>query len=148
MELNISSLLLILFLLMVMQGIGTYVQVKKYKAAVHRVHKLGNIGLGQNRRRFGPGSIVIIACDSAGKITGGEEMSGMTIFTGFKEIEGIVGKTIYELKDEYLKMPKSRQKFYKGHIQAVEALEARLKMQSEQKEEARKNNGAETVTDL
>ena len=116
----------ILFLLMIMQLVGTHFQIKKYRKTVSKLHKLGNIGVGGKRGRFGPGSIVIIACKNDGTITGGEIMRGITIFSGFNEIEGIVGKTIYELKEEYINLPDNQQKFYQGHIQALEILEKRL----------------------
>ena len=109
-----------------MQLVGTHFQIKKYRKTVSKLHKLGNIGVGGKRGRFGPGSIVIIACKNDGTITGGEIMRGITIFSGFNEIEGIVGKTIYELKEEYINLPDNQQKFYHGHIQALEILEKRL----------------------
>ena len=121
-EWNLSNFLGILFLLMIMQVIGTHLQVKQYRKSVSRLHKLGNVGVGAKRNKIAGGNIVIIACKSDGTITGGEEMRGLTIFTTFKEIEGIIGKNICDLKTEY----KSDEKKYKAHIQAIEALENRL----------------------
>lgn len=128
---TLSDCLGILFLLMIMQAIGAHWQVKQYRKTVQKLHKLGNLGIGGSRRRFGPGSIVIISCKNDGTITGGEIMHGFTIFSGFKEIAGIIGKTIYELKDEYIKLPEKQKKFYKGHIQALEVLEERLDLKVE-----------------
>ena len=124
--LSMGNLFAILFLLVIMQIVGTWLQVKAYRKAVKRLHKKGNLGIGALRRRFGPSNIVIIACDREGIVTGGELMSGMTIFTRFHEIEGIVGKSLTELKESYQNLPKRRRKAYKGHLQAVEVLEARL----------------------
>lgn len=126
---TISDCLGILFVLMVMQVVGTHLQVKQYRRAVSRLHKLGNLGIGSNKRKLGAGSVVIIACKSDGTITGGEEMTGLTIFNGFKEIGGIVGRNISDLKAEYQKL---NAKLYKGHIQAIEALEERLNSKSEE----------------
>ena len=53
-----------LFLLFVVQVIGTHLQVKEYRRAVKELHRLGNVGIGSRRRRLGPSNIVIIACDS------------------------------------------------------------------------------------
>ena len=128
---TISDCLGVLFALMILQLIGTHFQVKKYRKTVSKLHKLGNVGVGGKRGRFGPGSIVVISCKNDGTITGGEIMRGITIFSGFNEIEGIVGKTIYELKDEYKKLTEKKQKFYQGHIQALEVLEERLKLKKE-----------------
>ena len=126
-------LLLILFLLMVMQVVGTHLQVKEYRKTVHKLHELGNLGIGSFRRRFGPGNIVIIACDSKGMITGGRIMQGMTIFSHFRELEGIVGKSVYQLKSEYLILQQRNKNYYKGHLQALEALEKRLGAKIEKK---------------
>ena len=131
--LTMGNLFAILFLLVLMQIAGTWLQVKAYRQAVKRLHKKGNLGIGALRRRFGPSNIVIIACNRDGIVTGGEVMSGMTIFTRFREIEGITGKSLAELKEAYQNLPKRRRKAYKGHLQAVEVLEARL-------------NGSEEVT--
>ena len=120
---TISNLLAILFLLMIMQGVGTYLQVKQYRRTVSKLHKLGNLGVGSNRRKLGAGNIVIIACKGDGTITGAEEMRGMTIFTSFKEIPNVVGKNISDLKAEY----QADEKKYKAHLQAIAALETRLK---------------------
>ena len=56
------------FLLFVIQVIGTHLQVKAYKGAVREMHKLGNVGIGSRRRKLGASNIVVIACNSAGEI--------------------------------------------------------------------------------
>lgn len=121
----------ILFLLMLMQVVGTHIQVKRYRRAVSRLHKLGNVGIGSKRRRLGPGNIVLIACDGEGRITGGELMEGLSIFASFKAIDGIAGRSIYELLEMYESMEPKRRKAYKGHVQALEALKMRLEGKAE-----------------
>ena len=44
---GISVFLLVIFVLFVVQAVGGYFQVKDYRRAVRRVHKLGNVGIGQ-----------------------------------------------------------------------------------------------------
>lgn len=127
---TISDWLAILFVLMLFQLLGTHLQVKNYRKTVRKLHKLGNLGVGSNRQRFGAGSVVIISCKSDGTITGGEEMRGFTIFSGFKEIPGIIGKNIRDLKSEYSSLPENQRKTFKAHLQAIEALENRLKNSS------------------
>ena len=100
----------ILFLLMIMQVIGTRLQVREYHKAIHRLHATGNVGVGARKHRFGAGNVVMIACDSNGVITGGEMMEGITIFTRFKEIPDIMGRNIYELKEDYEGLEKKRRK--------------------------------------
>lgn len=116
-----------LFLLFVIQVVGTHLQVKEYKRAVREMHRLGNVGIGSRRRRLGPSNIVIIACGSDGEIVDGRMMQGMTIFSRFRPMEGIAGRTIYELHAAYTALPEKRRAHYKGHIQALDALIARLR---------------------
>lgn len=139
---SLTHLLGVMLLLMIIQALGTHRQVVKYKDAVHRLHKLGNLGIGSSRRKWGAGSIVIIACQSDGTITGGEMMRGMTIFSGFSPLEGIIGRSIYELKDEYTALPDKLKKLYKGHVQALEALEQRLAAGEVEEEEEKKEDCA------
>ena len=120
---TLTDFLGVFLILMLMQVVGTHLQVKKYRKAVSKLHKLGNLGVGAKRGKLGGGNIVIIACKSDGVITGAEEMKGMTIFAGFKELPELVGRTIYDLKLDYLVDEKEN----KAYLQAIEALEARLK---------------------
>ena len=121
-----SNLMIGLLILMLIQAIGTYIQVQQYKKAVRRLHKFGNVGIGSKKGRLSPGNIVVIACNRDGVITAGEMLQGYTIFNGFKEVAGIIGKSIYELQAEYMALPEKKQKFYKAHIQALDALNLRL----------------------
>lgn len=115
-----------LFVLLSLQAAGTYLQVQQYKRAVRRMHKFGNVGIGGAKGGFRPGSIVVIACDRHGKITGGEIMEGISIFSSFKELSGIKGRTVNELHKEYEAQPPSSRKKYRAHLKALEALQARL----------------------
>ncbi|VBB07289.1 glucitol operon activator [Lucifera butyrica] len=123
---NLTRLFLGLLFLMTAQAVGTYMQVQQYKQAVRRLHRLGNVGIGSKKGRFVPGNIVVIACNRDGVITAGEIMEGYTIFNRFKEIRGIIGKTIYDLLAEYGSLPEKKQRMYKAHIQALDALNLRL----------------------
>ncbi|MBP2633423.1 MAG: transcriptional regulator [Firmicutes bacterium] len=123
---DFTTLIIVLLVFMGIQAGGTYLQVKQYKKAVQRLHKLGNVGIGSRKSKLSPGNIVVIACDNQGEITGGEIMEGFTIFNGFKELKDIVGKSIYDLKIEYMALPEKKQKIYKAHIQAIDALDTRL----------------------
>ena len=115
-----------LFLLFVVQVVGTHLQVKESKRAVREMHKLGNVGIGSRRRKLGPSNIVIIACNSDGEILDGRMMQGMTILSRFRPMEGIAGRTIYSLHEEYAALPEKRRAHYKGHMQALDALIMRL----------------------
>jgi DNA-binding transcriptional regulator of glucitol operon len=125
MMMDFTMLFVCLLAFMVIQALGTYVQVQQYKKAVRRLHKKGNIGIGSKRSRI-RNNIVIIACDNQGKIVDGELMEGLTVFTKFKQIPDIIGKDIFLLKEEYEALSKKEKKQIKGHLQAVEALCNRL----------------------
>lgn len=123
---DFTTLIVVLVVFIGIQASGTYIQVKQYKKAVRRLHKLGNVGIGSRKSKLRPGNIVVIACNNQGEITGGEIMEGFTIFNGFRELKDIVGKNIYALKAEYMALPEKKQKLYKAHIQAIDALNIRL----------------------
>ncbi|SEJ37614.1 glucitol operon activator protein [Propionispira arboris] len=121
-----TTLIAVLLIFMLIQASGTYLQVKQYKKAVRRLHKIGNVGIGSRKSKLRPGNIVVIACNNQGEITGGEIMEGFTIFNGFKELNDIIGKNIYDLKAEYMALPEKKQKIYQAHVQAIDALDMRL----------------------
>lgn len=122
---DFTMLFICLLTFMVIQAVGTYVQVQHYKKAVRRLHKKGNIGIGSRRSKI-KNNIVIIACDNYGNVVDGEIMEGFTIFTKFKSIPEIIGKNIFSLQEEYKSLPKKQQKEFKGHLQAIQALCNRL----------------------
>lgn len=128
---GMSLFLLIIFVLFVVQAVGGYFQVKDYRKAIRRVHKLGNVGVGQKKGRLLSGNIVMIACNQDGVITGGEIMEGLSFLTKFKPIETfmdkeLIGTSIYEYLDEVRGFNKRKRKYYKGYIRALEALDMRL----------------------
>lgn len=135
---GIKYVFLLMFILFTLQSLGSIIQIRGYRRAVARCRPLGNLGIGQKRSRFfSGGNIVIIGCDSEGVITGGEIMEGITLFAHFKPMKKIldrpiVGESIYDYLAEFRAMPKKRQKFYKGHIQAMEALEMRFQHAQEE----------------
>ncbi len=122
---DLTALFICLMIFMVIQAIGTYVQVQQYKKAVRRLHKKGNIGIGSKRSKL-RNNIVIIACDNKGTIVDSELMEGLTVFTKFKQIPELIGKDIFLLREEYENMPKKAKNRFRGHLQAVEALSNRL----------------------
>lgn len=51
-----------------LQAAGAYYQMRQYKRAVHRLHQLGNVGIGQKRGGFSFGYLVLVVCDNNGII--------------------------------------------------------------------------------
>lgn len=123
---DFTMLFICLLVFMVIQALGTYVQVQQYKKAVRRLHKKGNVGIGSRRSKL-KNNIVIVACNSEGVVVDAELMEGFTIFTKFKQIPEIIGKNIFSLREEYAEITsKKEQKRWRGHIEAVKALCNRL----------------------
>lgn len=127
----ISKILFVLFLVFLMQALGGYYQIKDYRKTVRRMHKLGNVGIGQKRGKFFNGNIVMVASDSEGIIQGAEILDGVSFLAKFHPVEEFLGKklvgsSIYsflEITDEFDK--KTRKK-YLGWVRALEAIRARF----------------------
>lgn len=127
---NVTLLFMIAFSLFGVQAIGGIFQIKNYKVAIRRMHKKGNVGIGQKRGRFFNGHIVMISCNSEREITGCEALDGLTFLSKFHEVETLldkklVGTTIDEVKAEIETLGK-KSKHYKGYLDAIYALELRL----------------------
>ena len=115
---DLMLIFLIAISLFVMQAVGGVFQIKNYKAAIRRVHKKGNVGIGQKKGRFFNGNIVMIACDNKHIITA-------------CEVNTLLGKTINGVSidkflEQFRSMDPKKQKQYRGYIQALEALELRF----------------------
>lgn len=128
---GISIGLLVVLALLILQSLGGVFQIRNYKEAVKRVHKLGNVGIGQKRGSFLNGHVVIIACDNNGIITGAEALDGISVWSRFHPIntfldKELVGTSIYEFLNITEQFSKKQFKKYKGYVRALEALEARL----------------------
>lgn len=128
---GISYMLLFLMLLLVIQSIGGFFQVRDYRRAIHRNHKLGNIGIGQKRGRFFNGHVVIIACDGTGTITGAEILDGISVLARFHPVTAFAGKelkgnSIHEFLEMTDRFTKKQLDQYRGYVRALEALEVRL----------------------
>ncbi|BEU87003.1 hypothetical protein TAMA11512_04670 [Selenomonas sp. TAMA-11512] len=131
---EITHFLGILFLLMCLQVVGTHMQVKRYKAAVRRLHALGAVGIGSQRKMFGAGEIVLLAVKSDGSIQAAERMRGMTIWARFKPVPELVGDTIQKVGARIEALPVKEQKKHKALLDAVEALMRRFEEEALKKE--------------
>lgn len=128
---NLIVLFGILLLLFVMQALGAVLQIKDFQKSMRRVHKYGNIGIGQKKGGLTNGYLTVIACDSSGMITYGERMTGMTILSKSKPFDTLmgmplVGTHIDEFMDEFRTLDKKGFRQMKGYIQAIDALERRI----------------------
>jgi glucitol operon activator protein len=124
-----TKLAIIAFLLLIVQGFLTYLQIIDYRKRVSVLRKMGKVAIGTRKGILSAGNITILVCDDRGRVVRGEKLEGITIFERFKMIKGIEGMTLDELK---IKFPekKSRRigKEKKSSIlQAIECLEEKLK---------------------
>ena len=66
---------LIALSLFTMQAVGGYFQIKDYKKAIRRVHRLGNVGIGQKEGHY--------RCGSDGRSDVFDKISGAGVGYGF-----------------------------------------------------------------
>ncbi len=130
----------ILLLLFCMQSVGGFFQVKEFRKAISRVHKHGNVGIGQKKGFLFTGYIFLVACDSEGIITYNEILDGAFIFSKFHPQETylglpLVGSSIYDFIEKFPFFDKKEWKKNKGYIQAMEALARHLNPESSEDQE-------------
>lgn len=91
---GISAVILVIFIFLAVQSVGGYLQIKRYQEAVKRVHKLGNVGIGQRRGSLLNAHVAIIACDKEGIITGAEVLDGISVWADFHPVDTFLGKKL------------------------------------------------------
>ena len=128
---ELIGLFIFVFVLFLMQSLGGVFQIRNFKKSIRRVHKLGNVGIGQKRGRFFNGYLVILACDNNRIIAGCEVMDGKTFLAKCHRSDTLIGKklvgvSIDSFLEDFRSMDEKEQKRYRGYIQALEALETRF----------------------
>lgn len=92
------KLLLIIAFLWGLQSILAYFQVKDLHRNVMELQKYPKVGIGQNKGFFGPGTIIIIAIDSKGRIKKAKKMEGISVFARFRTVNTLTNLYVNELK--------------------------------------------------
>ena len=105
---GISAVILVIFIFLAVQSVGGYLQIKRYQEAVKRVHKLGNVGIGQRRGSLLNAHVAIIACDKEGIITGAEVLDGISVWADFHPVDTFLGKKLVEDESEYVVLVHAR----------------------------------------
>ena len=128
---GISWLLLIVLGLFILQAAGGYLQIRDYQRAIRRMHRLGNVGVGQKRGHLLDGHVVIIACDGDGVIKGAEIIDGIGVWARFHPLKTFLGKelvgaNVFDFIEIVSAFDKRQTRTYRGYVRAFEALEARL----------------------
>ncbi|MDF2655512.1 MAG: hypothetical protein K0R19_1986 [Bacillota bacterium] len=126
---GIEKLILILFGLIFIQGLFTFVQVKNYNKMIRQMKNYGMVGIGMKKGRLTPGRIILLAVDENGTVVKGLNMKGFSVFARFREIKDIAGTDIRVLKEsvkQNLKYNKKGVAKPDPLLQAIEGLEKRL----------------------
>ena len=126
---EIEKMILIVFGLIFVQGLFTFVQIKSYNKKVRELKTYGLVGIGLKKGRITPGNIILLAVNKEGTVVRFEKMNGISVFARFKEVKGMTGLQLAELKE----MAKKNLMYNKRGIakpdpllQAIEGLESRL----------------------
>jgi glucitol operon activator protein len=126
---GMEKLVLIVFAMIFVQGLFTFVQVKNYNKRIQAMKRFGMVGIGMKKGRLVPGSIILLAVDKSGTVVRCERMKGFSVFARFREVKELAGSNIAELKARSLANRKYTRKGIPKPdplLQAIEGLEARL----------------------
>ena len=137
---TISKLLFIIFLAFLLQALAGFYQFRNYRDTMRRLHKLGNVGIGQKKGRFFNGNIVMVACDNEGWIKRVEILDGLTFLAKFHVIDEfldrkLVGSNVYDFLEITDEFDKKQRKKYMGWVRAFEAIRMRFEEQHQKAEE-------------
>ena len=126
---GMEKLVLIVFGMIFVQGIFTFVQIKSYNKKIREMKQYGMVGIGMKKGRLTPGNIVLLAVDKKGTVVRCERMKGISVFARFREVNDLAGVKIGDLKEQTLrnlKYNKNGKQKPDPLLQAIEGLEARL----------------------
>lgn len=75
-------------------------QFRRFNAHVKELRKMGRVAIGKAKGGFRSGAVVLICIDACGKIVHSENMSGRTVFAGFREMSILNGKFLPEITED------------------------------------------------
>ena len=126
---GMEKMVLIVFGMIFVQGLFTFVQIKNYNKKIREMKNYGMVGIGMKKGRVTPGNIILLAVDKDGTVVRCERMRGISVFARFKEDNEMSGVEIGELKKKVMQNVKFNRKGVAKPdplLQAIERLEARL----------------------
>ncbi|MDR0402448.1 MAG: transcriptional regulator GutM [Treponema sp.] len=143
-------LFLIIFALLALQMFFGYIQVRHYQKAVKKWLGKGLLGIGQRRGRLTPGEIIILVYDKTNdRVISVQSMRGYTVFAHFVEISEYSGLGLDEMRKIGIEKDAIEMKWRRRRhpydpavlskkkgalIQAVEAIDLRLRREAEERE--------------
>jgi glucitol operon activator protein len=147
---NRELLFLVIFALLALQMFFGYVQVRHYQKAVKKWLGKGLLGIGQRRGILIPGEIIILVYDKAAdRVVSVQSMRGYTVFAHFVEVPEYTGLGLGEIRKIGIEKDAVEMKWRRRRhpydpavlskkkgalIQAVEAIDLRLRREAEERE--------------
>lgn len=114
-----KQLVWIVFFLLVVQGILTFFQIKDYKKNADELIKKGRIGVGNAKRRFSAGAIVLLTADDNEVVVEGRIMEGVSVFAKFKDFPNYNGSKLSTIMAETHEKISSTQGIEKARASAT-----------------------------
>ena len=78
-----KQFIFIFILVLFVQGIFTYFQIKDFKKNADELRRLGRVSVGNKKGRMSAGAIVLFAADINGIVIAGRSMEGISVFAKF-----------------------------------------------------------------
>lgn len=104
-------LILLFGCLWLLQVVFTYFQNRHYGQTIHEMsmsHSPGYLGVGVVKQRFGTGCVMILVSDLSGKIVQAKELTGVTVFSRFRPVSDLIGKSVQTLYQSTDDQPRAR----------------------------------------
>ena len=91
---NFWPILVALAAAYVLQMVFAWVQMKSFTSAYGELRRKGKVAIGIKKGAFSSGAIVMHCVDDAGDILDSRRISGVTVFSKFRDLPGFEGKNI------------------------------------------------------
>lgn len=95
-----GRLLFFIFLALILQRVFTYFQMKDFRQNAAQLRKVGRIGAGTVKRRFGAGAIVLLAADTNEIVIDGRILQGMSVFAKFQPYTQYNGSKLINIMND------------------------------------------------
>lgn len=117
-----TNILIIIFVMISLQAILTYFQIKDYNKVVKKLKKMGKLGIGNVKGKISKG-VVVLLCANENNIVKISKMEGMSVFARFKDTDEFNGMNIEELeKLANDNLAKEDDNYYKAILMAIDML--------------------------
>lgn len=117
-----TNILIIIFVMISLQAILTYFQIKDYNKVVKKLKKMGKLGIGNVKGKISKG-VVVLLCANENTIVKISKMEGMSVFARFKDTDEFNGMNIEELeKLANDNLAKEDDNYYKAILMAIDML--------------------------